>query len=824
VETIDIIVNGNKFSVEGGLTVLDACSIFNIYIPTLCHVHNLKPAEEGCGLCKVEIAGIKGLQPACKTFISSGMRISTHSDEIIAERRRIIEELLSRHIGDCRPPCQLKCPGEVDIKRYVNLAVMGEWEASLDVLRKNLPLPGSIGRVCPAPCQIDCRRHLVDGAPVSIREIKRMVADKERLEKKHRPVASYIPENGYSVAVVGGGPGGLSAALALRRKGYRTTIFEKEALMGGMMRYGIPDYRLPQDVIQHEIDWIIGHGIEVRTNTELGRDISFDEIKKQYDAVVLAMGCWTSLGMRVKGEKLSGVLGGIDFLYKVNKGETVEVGERIAVIGGGNTAMDACRCALRQGAKKVYCVYRRTRMEMPAEKIEIEEAEEEGVEFIFLAAPEEIQGHEKVEKIIIRKMKLGDPDASGRRSPVPTEDLFSLEVDNVIAAIGQGIDTRGLPESILDGRWMKMTGSFSTSISGAFVCGDQLTGPSIAIAAIGQGFRVAETVDNFLKTGKISAPFACDVTVNSLTSEEFKHIEKSCQEKPRHLNAPQRLLKPFEEYNFGLTEDQAIMDGSRCLRCGCPDIFECRLREMAILHEVSYDKANEELNKRTLLDQNPFFVRDENKCIGCGICERICSERAFIDAIKLGVNDSGFKVARPVGNAASMIDSPCAFCGQCVQACPTGALVESDFFALYSHADSIQTKTICPYCGVGCELILHVDKLTGVLWNITTDPDSNTGVNHGRTCVKGRFAWHFIHSPDRLTKPLIRQDGVLKPATWEKAINFISERFMKIRDSMGPDALAFVASARCTNEENYLMQRFSREIMKSPNIDHCAHL
>ncbi|MDY0179632.1 MAG: FAD-dependent oxidoreductase, partial [Synergistaceae bacterium] len=234
--------------------------------------------------------------------------------------------------------------------------------------------------------------------------------------------------------------------------GYAVTLFDKEPALGGMMRYGIPDYRLPQPILQKEIDWILAHGIETRLDTALGRDVTLDELRKSYDSVLLAMGCWKSMPMRVPGEDLKGVLGGINFLYEVNNGRKVDLGSKVAVIGGGNTAMDAARCALRYGAGKVYVVYRRTREEMPAEKMEIDEAMEEGVEFIFLAAPVAVEGNGKVERIVCEKMELGEPDASGRRRPVPTGEQFTLEVDTVIAAIGQGADLTPLPGEMHDGR------------------------------------------------------------------------------------------------------------------------------------------------------------------------------------------------------------------------------------------------------------------------------------------------------------------------------------------------------------------------------------
>jgi formate dehydrogenase major subunit len=246
------------------------------------------------------------------------------------------------------------------------------------------------------------------------------------------------------------------------------------------MRYGIPDYRLPQEILQAEINWILAHGVEARTETALGKDVTLEQLRDEHDAVVLAMGCWRSSPLRCPGEELPGVLGGIDFLYSVNTGKPVQVGKRVAVVGGGNTAMDASRCAKRSGADKVYVVYRRTRDEMPAEETEIAEAMEEGVEFLFLAAPTAVEGAGKVERLLCERMILGEPDASGRRRPVPTGDTFTLEVDTVIAAIGQAPDLASLPKNIHDGRVSLQRGLRPPLLesSSAATCSTVQTSPS----------------------------------------------------------------------------------------------------------------------------------------------------------------------------------------------------------------------------------------------------------------------------------------------------------------------------------------------------------
>ncbi|KUK42061.1 MAG: Molybdopterin oxidoreductase, partial [Thermovirga lienii] len=631
--TVSVILNGKTVKGYPGQKILDLCAENGIEIPTLCYDKHLS-LYGGCSICLVEVKGARSLVRACATPIQEGMEIETHTERVKGARKLALELLLSDHVGDCRPPCQLACPARADVKSYVNLAAEGKFRSALDVLHQGITLPASIGRVCPAPCQEKCRRHFVDEEPVSIREIKRYIGD-WGLSQGDLGEIPQIKENGKSVAIVGGGPAGLSAAYYLRLKGYKVTIFEKESKLGGMMRYGIPDYRLPQEILEKECQWLLAHGIETRMNTALGKDVTLEELKKQYDAVLLAMGCWKSTPMRVPGEDLPGVIGGIEFLYKVNNKQETGIGKKVAIIGGGNTAMDAARCSLREGAEKVYVVYRRTREEMPAEDIEIEEAMEEGVEFIFLAAPTAIEGNSRVESIVCEKMALGAPDASGRRRPIPTGETFTLEVDTVIAAIGQRIDLSSLPQDIHDGKWLKVDEHFATPYEGVFVCGDQKTGPGIAVEAIGSGHWAAESIHHYLTEGIPHRPFECDVVRDDLGPEDFLDVEKQPMEKPLILEPQERLSKPYEEFNKGLTEEQVTIDGSRCMKCGCPDIHECKLREYSIEYEASPDAFPKELYSRPDRPEeaNTYYIRNMDKCIQCGVCVRTCEEIANCHAI-----------------------------------------------------------------------------------------------------------------------------------------------------------------------------------------------
>lgn len=355
-------INGKEVTGVAGQTILEVARENDIFIPTLCYDERTK-IYGSCGLCMCEVEGNPKLCKACATEIAPGMVIRTNTERVIESRKTNLELLLSNHTGDCRPPCVLACPGQTDCQGYVGLIANGEYEKALELIKDKIPLPAALGRVCPHPCEEACRRGLID-EPISIQQLKRFAADMD-LEGE-----VFVPEceedTGKSVAIIGGGPMGLSAAYFLRQMGHDVTIFESMPNAGGMLRYGIPEYRLPKAVLDEEIATIESMGVEIITNTKVGVDIPFETIRSDYDAVLLGIGAWVSTGVGCKGEDAEGVIGGIDFLRRVVRNEEIGMGRKVAIVGGGNTAMDACRTAVRLGAEEVYNIYRRTKDEMPA--------------------------------------------------------------------------------------------------------------------------------------------------------------------------------------------------------------------------------------------------------------------------------------------------------------------------------------------------------------------------------------------------------------------------------------------------------------------------
>ncbi len=791
IKNIKVTLNGKTVYGYSGQKILDLCAECGVEIPTLCYDPHLS-LHGGCSVCLVEVEGAKTLLRACANAIAPGMVIRTDSDRAVSARRTALELLLTDHVGDCRPPCTLTCPATGNVEAYINLAAQGKYGESLDVLHHHVTLPACIGRVCPAPCEGKCRRNFVDDTAVSIKEIKRFVGD----WGIRTGSMGFIPEterNGKSVAIVGGGPAGLSAAYYLSLKGYSPVIFDKEHLLGGMMRYGIPDYRLPQEVLQAEIDWLLAHGTEVRTGMTLGKDMTLNELRRDFDGVILAMGCWKSSPMRISGEDLPGVLGGIDFLYDVKTKPSVDIGNRVAVVGGGNTAMDACRSARRLGAQDVTLLYRRSREEMPADDLEIEEAMEEGVKFLFLSAPKAVEGNGRAERLVCERMTLGEPDASGRRSPVPTGETFTLEVDTVIAAVGQAIDFTGLPKELSDGRRMKVGPDYETPLPGVLVCGDQQTGPKIAIEAIGNGHWAADSMDHYLTHGRPKKPFFYDIVRKDLGPEDFADVEKTERQYVQHVSGKTRLEAPFIEYNTGLTEEQTLRDASRCMECGCRDVFECRLRKFATTHEVQPEHfEGAHLDKYE--DVNEYYVRNMDKCVLCAKCVRACDEIAGFRAIDFA--ERGFESVVTAEFFNDLEHSDCTFCGLCTQVCPVGALIEKKA-PRWPHLEVPEIrKTTCQLCSVGCELDLNLDRKRSRIVRITTDLDDPLSPAFGYCCSKGRYGYRDVENSGNF-QPALSGEPVSEAEALEALSQFMEE-----------GRTAFVLSSSLTGEEARAIAEF----------------
>ncbi len=670
---INLTINGVAVSVEEGTTILDAAKKAGIYIPTLCYDEAVK-VYGACGLCVVEAEGVPKLLRSCSAKCTEGMVVNTESDRVVQSRKIAMELLMSTHDGDCIAPCQLNCPARTDCQGYVGLIANGEYEDALKLIKKKIALPASIGRVCPHPCEKACRRANVDEA-INIAQLKAFVADIDLNNDSYIPEAA--PKTGKKISIIGGGPAGLTAGYHLAVMGHDVTIYDMMDKMGGMLRYGIPQYRLPKEVLDKEISIIEKTGVKMVNGKKLGVDFTIESLKSESDAVIVAVGAWKSSSMRTEGEELDGVYGGIDFLRSVIKGNPVEIGKKVAVCGGGNTAMDACRTAVRLGAEEVYVIYRRTRNEMPADKLEIDEAEEEGVTYKFLTNPLSFNGENgRVKSITLQVMELGEPDASGRRRPVPVEGKTEeIEVDSVIMAIGQKLVIEDVKELELTdrGNIKADIDNFTTSIDGVFAIGDATNkGASIAIEAIGEADRCVKAVDAYVN----GEDFETRVPYISRRDEDT--IDYSSKEKEARINPavlpPDVRNKNFDEVSLGFTEDEAKAEASRCLECGCKEYYKCKLLSVAQRYDINPARFKGEMPQKYTANSNEFIERNSAKCILCGLCVRSCKEIMNISAI--GLLGRGFKTDVSPAFSLPLDQTNCTNCGLCVNLCPTGALTE----------------------------------------------------------------------------------------------------------------------------------------------------
>jgi heterodisulfide reductase subunit A len=525
-------------------------------------------------------------------------------DMELADRRAIYipfpQAVPNKYIIDKRgwPPCKDTCPAHIDVQGYVALIGQGRFGEALDLIRRTIPFPGVIGRVCNHPCETVCNRGEFD-EPIAICALKRFVAD---METEPTPFPVIERKRDHSVAIIGAGPAGLTAANDLALQGYSVTVFEALPVAGGMLAVGIPDYRLPRAVLDREIGRITAMGVELRLNTAIGGEgaPSLEDLRRDYDAVFIGVGAHHELQLRVEGEGLVGVVPGAVFLRDLNLGKPVMVGKRVGIVGGGNVAIDAARSALRQGAESVTILYRRSRAEMPANAWEVEDAEEEGVQIQFLANPLRILGQERqAAGIECTRMRLGEPDAGGRRRPIPIEGSeFILELDMVIPAIGQTptLNFMGRADDATSSLEVTRRGTLdvdpdtlSTSVPGIFAGGDAVTGPATAIEAIAAGKHAAVNIHRYLQ-GEELVHEEKGLPIVALQEVDLRRAQTRLRTAMPKLDLGARTSSA--EVELGFAEEQAVAEALRCLDCGvCSECRQCEIACQA--HAVAHDMRDE---------------------------------------------------------------------------------------------------------------------------------------------------------------------------------------------------------------------------------------
>jgi NADPH-dependent glutamate synthase beta subunit-like oxidoreductase/formate hydrogenlyase subunit 6/NADH:ubiquinone oxidoreductase subunit I len=727
---IRVEVDGRLVEGREGQTILEVCRDNGIEIPTLCYEPKL-PGFGACRMCVVEVEGEEHPPISCSRTAEEGMKVATQTEAVRRLRATNLELIFSDHNAYCLPPCQNKCPSHIDIPGFLKQNAEGNWRESSRIFKRTIPFPSVLGRVCPAPCEEHCRRDEVDEA-IAIRDSHRYAGDqviKAMLNEGIDPPVPFEvqPASGRRVAVIGSGPAGMAAAYYLLIAGHDVTVFERDAAPGGMLRYGIPQYRLPKvEVLEAEYESVIRLGGRIECNQALGRDFSLDDLQGQgYDAVLITIGCYDTNKLGIPNEDAEGVLDGLEYLKTATLGLPFpgHAGKRIVVIGGGFTSMDCTRTSVRQGASEVTLVYRRDMKDMPASD-EVHEAIEEGATAIFQAAPVRVlvDGKGKVSGVEFIRQQLGEADASGRRRPEPAPGTeFTLECDRVLLAIGQGPDlswfgpgSDGL-EATKQRRLKADAVTFETGRPGVFGSGDVRIGAATVVAAIAEGRRSAYAVDAFVKGLDLGALKTRQTLAEP--QPEFLSIVPFTSEvkEPRYrLKAmdPELRNRSYVEYEIPYSRAEAVAESTRCLQCTCEAIGFCDLRRLGIeygttlptlepgFHQgAGYRSVSE--NRFTGInhdyirdDSHAFILREPSRCIDCGRCAQVCSEvvgAACYDFMRIGFDTL---VTTPLD--MSLNDTPCVSCGRCAETCPTGALMPKPRILQKYEVD----ESRCILCGI----------------------------------------------------------------------------------------------------------------------------
>ncbi len=674
-------IDSRHITVAAGTTVLEAAAWLGIRIPTMCHVPGIEPAAS-CFVCAVQIEGRRTLSPACAMPVADGMAVVTDSPDVRTARKMALELLLSDHAGDCVAPCAAQCPAGLDIPGFVHGIATGDHSRAAELIAERLALPGSLGRICPRLCEQQCRRCDLDQG-LAIGALHRYVAD------LHVYAPRRSPSTGKSVAIVGAGPAGLAAAYYLLRKGHQCILFDAHELPGGMLRYGIPAYRLPKDALDLEISIIRELGARFQMGQRWGEHFTLASLREGHDAVFVAIGAQRAQELGCEGHQHA--LAGVEFLQRVAQGNPPALGDGVVVVGGGNTAIDCARSAVRLGAHNVRVLYRRGRQEMPCLMDEVEAAEAEGIALDLLAAPVRLEQNGSGLRLTCRRMTLGEPDSSGRRRPVAVAGSdFELECTTVIAALGQSVE-RALAER--EGLAVTVCGiaadtrTLVTNLPGVFAGGDGVLGADLAVRAVAAGRIAAASIHQFLSgEAVVGEPAIARIAMQPVDDAERAALFRTIEQAAR-VRAPQipmeRRRAGFDEVENRLPDADAVHEARRCLTCGCRKSDCCLVRSLATEYGADIYRFAGARRRFTQDLSHPEVIYEPGKCICCDACVRIAA--AGGEEFGLALIGRGFDVSVAVPFGKPLSEGLRQTARRCAEACPTGAL-------------ALRSPRACEYC------------------------------------------------------------------------------------------------------------------------------
>ena len=738
--TFRLSVDGRVVEGIEGQTILEVCRANGIEVPTLCYEPKL-PGFGACRMCVVEVEGEEHPPISCSRAAEAGMVVRTQTEGLRRLRRTNLELIFSDHNAYCLPPCQNKCPSHIDIPGFLRANAEGQFRESARIFKRTIPFPSILGRVCPAPCEDHCRRDEVDEA-IAIRDSHRYAGDTVLAAQQSgiEPPLPFetSPKTGKRVAIVGSGPAGMAAAYYLLLSGHEVTVFERDPEPGGMLRYGIPEYRLPKAGVlepEYEAVWRLGGRLEC--NKALGRDFSLDDLRDQgFDSTIVATGCYDTNKLNIPNENADGVIDGLEYLRIATLGLPYpgHKGSRVVVVGGGFTAMDCWRTSIRQGARQVTLVYRRDMKDMPASS-EVHEALEEGGAAIFQAGPTRVivDANNKVTGVEFIRMRPGAPDASGRRRPEPAPGTeFVVECDRVLLAIGQGPDLSWIGpgnEGVAAVRYRLAADAvtFETGRPGVFGAGDVRIGAATVVQAIAEGRRCAYAVDAYLKGGDLAElrtrQTLAEVEPTFLSIVPYTNEPKESRHRIGALPAKERS-KSYVEYETPYTAAEVMAESTRCLQCTCEALGNCDLRRLGIEYgttlptlepgheqgagfrsvtENRFTGANHDYIRD---DSHAFILREPSRCIDCGRCAAVCAD--VVGAACYDFMRTGFDTLVTTPLDMSLNDTPCVSCGRCAETCPTGALMPKPRILEKYDVD----ESRCILCGI-CVDACPYDALRG---------------------------------------------------------------------------------------------------------------